>query len=200
MPQIRERTVRVAQPLQGNSSARAVENATPVLCVFAKWWEEGGCVSCFTWTVPVHTCSPGVIINSWPFHAQSDSVWTINYMVILRMGVGQKGVRDGQSPQLEGLGERRVFCLLVLCMQILRNWNGVLRQDWGKEGRDCLSPVLVGPLRAVRFHHFSKGEPTRMETKGTDWSRQPGFQTIASANLGYFLTAQCLSLPLWECG
>ena len=78
-------------------------------------------------------------------------------MVILRMGVVQKGVRDGHSPQLEVLGERRVFCLLVLCMQILRNRNGILRQDQEEEGRDGCHQSSWIPLRAVRFHHFSKG-------------------------------------------
>ena len=154
---------------------------------------------CFIWTVPVHTCVPGVIINSWFFHAQSVSVWMINYMVISRLGAVQKSVRGGQSPKLEVLGERRAFCLWALCLWILRELSGILRQDWEHEARDGLSPEgHVGLLRAGRMHHFSEGA-TSMESKDR-WESIAWVQVTASATLGYLLNAQRLSFLLWECG
>lgn len=154
---------------------------------------------CFIWTVPVHICGPGVIINSWFFHAQSVSVWMINYMVILRLGAVQKSVRGGQSPKLEVLGQRRAFCLWALGLWILRELSGILRQDWEHEGRDGLSQENhVGPLRAGRLHCFSEGA-TSMESKDR-WESLAWVQVTASATLGYFLNAQRLSFLLWECG
>ena len=130
-------------------------------------------VSGFTWAVPVHTCGPSVIIYSGPFHSQSVPVWTMKYVLVLRMGGVQEGVRGGQGPQWPGRGV--VSCVLGLRVWVPgRDANGILRQDWECGERDGLSPRRSA--RAVRLYHLPEGA-TSVEAKGTDWNRQPRFRS-----------------------
>lgn len=119
-------------------------------------------VSGFTWTVPVHTCGPSVTINSGPFHSQSVPVWTMKYVLVLRMGGVQEGVRGGQGPQWPGRGVPG------------SDLNGILRQDWECGERDGLSPRRSP--RTVRLYHLPEGAAS-VEAKGTDCIRQPRFQS-----------------------
>lgn len=61
----------------------------------------------------------------------------MNYMVTLRMGREQEGVRRVKN-------QGGWFCFLALSMWVLRNMNGILTWDWVYGGRKGLSPAGHG--------------------------------------------------------
>lgn len=82
------------------------------------------------------------------------------------------------------------LCLSALNMWVLRNWNGILRHDWGHRGRDGLSPgVPMDPRSAVRLHHLSE-----MSNQGGDQGQRleltAWVQIIASVTLSYAYPSQ----------